>query len=119
MLWTSDLPTTGMGWKFVLGEVVELFIEIIHLNLHGIISEACDVYTCAMCALETTIGRPVPILWRRTYNEWLARVEVWKEIFADHGLEWHVRYISGGGNYRRPEKIRVALDMARTEQQVG
>lgn len=45
-----------------------------------------------------------------------ARILTWRQIFEEHGLEFHPRYLKGGGNYRKLEKVKAALALARAEQ---
>jgi len=112
----SELPTTGMNWKYVLGEVHELWEEILKRDIQGILSEACDVYSCATCAILTTTGVDLPILWTRSARGWLHREGVWKQILAKEGLAYKVEYLRYGSNYHKPEKVTKVLSLARKDQ---
>lgn len=115
MLWTNDVPSSGMPWDYVLGEVAELIVEIKNANIEGILNELCDVYTCASCAFHTSTGIPLPLLWRRSANEWLKRLPVWEDIFDAAGLKFHARYLVNGSNHEKPWKVALALDLARKD----
>ena len=116
MLRASHLPAQGMSWKYTLGEVQELWEEILTLNAEGILSEACDVYTCASCAILTTTGIDLPILWSRTARGWFHRVNVWKQILATEGLQFKTSYLRYGSNYNKPAKVAKVLELARADQ---
>lgn len=116
MIFTDELPTTKLDWKYVWGEVLELIEEIKRCNPHGIIDELCDVYTCSMCAIETSTGIAMPLLWKRTVYNWLERLEFWKKYFECVGLEFKVEYIRNGANYHRRHKRRMAINLAIQDQ---
>jgi hypothetical protein len=105
-----------MSWKYTWGEVLELFEEVHKANIQGIISEACDVYTCASCAFWVSTGIDLPLFWTKSAKSWFKRVEVWKQIFAREGLVFKVEYLRYGGNHEKPEKVARALSLAREEQ---
>jgi hypothetical protein len=52
---------------------------------------------------------------RYAANKFTARMAVWRDIFSREGLVFHPRYLVGGGNYAKPEKVRAALAAARSE----
>jgi len=119
MLFTNQLPATGMSWRYVWGEVLELIDEFKCFNIRGISDELCDVYTTAMCAIETSSGIPMPIFWERSGRSWLGRVEVWKQIFKAEGLVFKTKYIRFGGNYKKPWKVAKAFELARKDQSIN
>lgn len=116
MLWASDLPATGMTWKYVVGEMIELIQEIKDLNYRGIIAEACDVYTCVSCAVLTSTGIDLPILWNNSAKEWFHRVEALKLILADRGLVFKEEYLRYGANYNKPHKMAIIVGLASLDQ---
>jgi hypothetical protein len=116
MIFTSEIPSKHMTWKYVWGEVEELIREIDQLNWRGIRDEACDVYTCAMCAIARYTDIPMPIFWMRTTNTWTKRRAVWMEYFRQVGLDFHPRYVRYGSNYKKYEKRRRAIELAIKEQ---
>lgn len=116
MIFTNETPATKLTWTYVLGEVRELIDEIKNLNLIGIRNELCDVYTCAMCAIETSTGIPMPIFWMRSANGWYKRLEFFKLYFNKIGLEFKVEYVRYGSNYKNAEKRRKAIELAIEDQ---
>lgn len=116
MLKASDLPTTGMSFKYVIGEIQELWEEVLKANVGGVISETCDVYTCAMCAIHNNFGIDTPILWTKTAKEWFHRVEVFKQILSDRGLTFKVEYLRYGANYHKPHKVDKVIELAKLDQ---
>lgn len=116
MIFTNDTPATGLDWKYVLGEVSELIKEIKKLNLKGIRNELCDVYTCAMCAIETSTGIPMPIYWMRSANEWYKRLAFFTLYLNKIGLEFKVEYMRYGGNYKKVEKRMKVVELAIKDQ---
>ena len=113
MIWTHQVPTTNMTWDYVWGEVIELFEEVIHFNLTGIIEELCDVYTCGACAITRSTGIPVPIVWELTYIKYLERVEFFKWYLNELGLDYKLKYLVNGANYdkgwKRIRAVRLAI----------
>ena len=108
-----------MTWSYALGECRELGAEIRALNWGGIVDEASDSALCLQLALYHQLGGRVDwplLLGRRSARKFEARLQVWLEIFAREGLQFHKRYLIGGGNYARPEKVEAALRLARAEQ---
>ena len=113
IVWTNEFPTTDLTFKYTLGEVKELIEEIKKLDLHGIISELCDVYTCSMCAIETHFGIPI---WHKSADQWNERVEFFENYLGQVGLEFKIEYLKYGGNYKRKEKRRKVVDLAIEDQ---
>lgn len=116
MIFTNEVPSTNMDWKYVWGEVQELIIEVKALNLIGIRNEMCDVYTCLMCAIARYTNIPMPISWMRSANNWVERLTFWNQYFKELGLEFNVKYVKNGSNYKKPEKRRKAVELALKEQ---
>lgn len=116
ILFTNEFPTTNLTFKYTFGEVVELFEEIKALNIRGVISEACDVYTCLMCAIETHFGIPMPIFWKKSAIKWDERVDFFQNYFGQIGLEFKIEYLRFGGNYLNKNKRRKIVDLAIEDQ---
>ena len=116
MIFTKTLPVTNMSWAYVLGEVAELIESIINRDVTGIVNEACDVYTCACCAIYAQTGINLPIFWTRTSLVWFQRVEVWKRILSEVGLSYKVEYLRYGSNYNRPHKVAKVIELAIADQ---
>ena len=116
MMYAHELPATGLDWKYVFGEVLELLEEIIKLNVNGIINELSDVYTCSMIAFFTSTGISLPILWERTALDWKERVVFWKWYLGSLGLEYKLEYLRYGANYHRRHKRLRVLALAIIDQ---
>ncbi len=116
MIFTNQTPSTNLDWKYVLGEVQELIKEVIKINLPGIRNELCDVYTCIMCAIETSTGIPMPIFWMRSANEWNSRMEFFRRYLNEIGLEFKIEYLCYGANYNKAHKRRKVFELARDDQ---
>ena len=116
MIFTNQTPATNLDWLYVWGEVKELWQEICRFNLKGIRNELCDVYTCAMCAIETSTGIPMPIFWMRSANAWEERMSFFKWYLEEVGLEFKVEYLRFGANYNKAHKRRKVFDLAVEDQ---
>lgn len=99
--------------SFILGEIKEL-VEA--NSLAEFTDELCDVYTGLILVVYEVLGVDLTIHWMPTVNKWRVRNLVWKEIFRKEGLEFHPRYLSGGSNWEKPAKVRLALSKAREDQ---
>ena len=116
MLRTKDLHTTGMSFSYLLGEIEELIEEILSMNIKGIISESCDIWTCFLCWITEITGLNVPILWEKTGRSWLIRFEYWDIIFKLNNLKFDHKYLCKGGNWYKPHKQITALNLAKKDQ---
>ena len=116
MLFTKDIPSTELGIQYTIGEVREVIDEIKKLNFWGIYNELCDVYTCLMINVTTYTSLNIPILWSRSAHAWIDRIQVWERIFEEEGLVFNKKYLINGGNYKKIEKINMALDLAKQER---
>ena len=116
MIFTNEVPATGLDWRYVLGEIRELLVEVKKLNVRGILDELCDVYTCSMCAIETSTGIPMPIFWMKSANGWVDRMNFFREYLNRAGLEFKVEYLRYGANYKKAEKRRKVVELAIEDQ---
>jgi hypothetical protein len=116
MIFTNEVPSTKMTWKYVYGEFLELLNEIQKRNWIGILDEACDVYTCSMCAIARYTRIPMPIFWMRSANTWKRRTSWWKTYLGLMGLEFKVEYLQEGSNYNNPEKRKRVVELAIEDQ---
>jgi len=116
VVYTNEFPITKLTFKYTLGEVVELFDEVKKFNIKGIVSELCDVYTCLMCAIDTHFKIPMPIIWHKSADEWIKRIDFFKSYLNQIDLEFKVEYLRYGGNYLRKEKRMKVVDLAIEDQ---
>lgn len=57
-----------------------------------------------------------PVLCGQFVNELYIRLGVWINLFGELGLVFRPKYLRGGSNYKRPDKVELAVSMARLEQ---
>lgn len=107
-------PITFTYWR---GEVDELLVEVRAGNLAGMREEWSDVTCLAMLYLLAQ-GWPVgwlpvlPGLGLYAARKFERRLVTWERIFAHHDVRFENRYIIGGGNYRKGQKVINALALA-------
>jgi hypothetical protein len=113
---SSDIPTTDIDLNYILGEVKELIDEIRVLDINKIIDEACDVYICFMSWLYCYYGINFPIINNRTINKYNKRIDFFKYYFNEIGLEYKLKYLKNGGNYKKDWKRIRAVRLAIRDQ---
>ncbi len=116
----TEVMAGPMTWTYVLGEWRELWVEIAGHDWKAAREELSDVALCGQLALFHMLGGRVswPIVFgRMAANKFDKRLVVWRGIFSRNGLRFENKYLIGGGNYLRPEKVEAALAMARAEQE--
>jgi hypothetical protein len=108
-------PVSADYWR---GEVGELMDEVRKGDLKGMRDEWGDVSLLGQLHLH---GRGVPLVGRLPVTEltgansmrkFIARLDVWKSIFARHGVPFKNAYLIGGGNYAKLKKVKAALALA-------
>lgn len=119
MLFTDQVPTTGMTWGYVRGEIEELIDEIKILSFTGISDELCDVITCSICVFAEKSGIRLPIIWKKSALGWIQRA-IWIENWLNQqNLPYRVWMMKFGGNYHKPHKRQFMRWMARYEKRVS
>lgn len=101
-------------FSYLTGEAKELVDAIKNRDKENIKEEIGDVlYAMQMLAHQST-GLDAPFLppAQKTTRKFHKRRSVWKDILARKGLEFSNDYLEGGSNYRKPEKIRKAIQAA-------
>jgi len=116
MFYAKDLPASGMTFSYTYGEVLEFIEEVAKADIDGMLSELCDVYTCATCAIENYTGINLPIIWNRSANVWMERVHFYTDLLDKLGLEFKTEYLRFGSNPEKPEKIKKIIELAREDQ---
>jgi len=119
MLFAKDLPATGMTWAYVAGEIVEFVEEVTKANLAGMVSEACDVYTCTTCAILTSTGINLPVVWTPSAIGWIERTDYYKSLLSGMGMDFKVEYLRYGSNPTKPEKVIKVIQLAKEDQEVN
>ena len=116
MLFTNQVPTTGMKMNYVKGEVQELIDEIKILNFKGISDELCDVITCFLCVISEQTSIPLPILWTKSAKGWIHRADWIKDWLNSQNLPYAVWMMKFGGNYKKEHKREFMRWMAKFEK---
>lgn len=106
-----DILAAPMTLPYVLSEVKELLTAKTWSEAY---EEWNDVVLCTLlwlankdeCVYEV---RLLPGLGRSTALKYIARLDVWRSIFALHGAVFATRYLAEGSNYKKLEKVRKAL----------
>lgn len=126
ILWTGEVLAEVMASKlpfsYVWGEVLELKDELVKLDFTEARKEWDDVIGCFLVWLTGVSGMSFPLLpWlgKGAADRWVSRLEVWQTIFLLHGVEFHRRYLTGGGNYRKLSKVKKAFKEAGCENLVN
>lgn len=116
--WCCENINSGhFKFKSVLGEVVEL-IEA--RSLDEVKEEFGDVLYFIYCWLYSNYKINLPMIGAmNSVNKFEARLEVWEEIFTMNLLKFDPKYLVNGSNYNKVRKVRLALDMAREDQEVS
>lgn len=101
----------------LLSEVGELGEAVVKLDGSGIREEAGDVGYTGQVMLAQRLGLNTPLLpWsEESYQKYHNRLVVWDKLFQAHGGQFDRKYLSGGSNYKKPEKIYKALEAAGLE----
>lgn len=112
--------TSGGGYELshVIGEFTELLAELRKGDREAIVEKFDDTVMTAQLWWWCKTGWD----WRlrvskRCIRKYHLRTKVWERIFRAYGLEFHPRYLRGGGNYRRSQKRAAALCAAWKDQQ--
>lgn len=99
--------------SYLTSELKELGAELKKRDWPAVKDEVGDVmYSAQMIAHQKT-GLNFPMIGADgSIKKFQDRRAIWKQIFKDHGGEFHTDYLKGGSNYARPEKVQKALGMA-------
>lgn len=100
-------------WEQVLGEWEELKEA---RSWKDITEEVGDVLYFGYCYLQGTKGINLPMVGAGgSIKKFKKRIVMWEMIFAEHGLPFNLKYLKHGSNYKKQEKIELALNMARAD----
>lgn len=106
--------------KTLIGEIKEVGEELLQGNMREAVVEVQQCLFYVQLIAHQRLGwnlRPLGVA--AVIEDFYARLEFWKKIFEEAGLQFHVRYLAGGSNYTRPYKVQKALDWARADQAQG
>lgn len=113
--WCNEHLNGGsIGWKEVKGEIIEV---IESKSLAEVKEEVADVLYFVYSAIEGKFGINLPMIGvRPTIDKIINRLETWRGIFDEEGLDFHQKYLVNGSNHLKPVKVEKALQLARSEQ---
>jgi len=99
--------------SYLTSELGELAAEIKKRDWPAIKDEAGDVAFASQMIAHQKSGINFPMIGADgSIKKFQDRRKIWKQIFKDHGGEFHTDYLKGGSNYARPLKVQQALGMA-------
>ena len=99
--------------SYLTSELKELGAEIKKRDWPAIKDEVGDVAFSAQMIAHQKSGINFPMIGADgSIKKYMDRRAIWKQIFKDHGGEFHTDYLKGGSNYARPLKVQQALGMA-------
>jgi len=111
--------SSGTPYRFadVCDEATELCEAIRGFDCDGIVEEFGDT----IMTFQLWLAWVLPFDWEMcvptyVYRKYDARMAGWRDIFSNEGLTFHPRYLINGGNFKRPNKRKAALDLAREDQ---
>jgi hypothetical protein len=113
----SDVCCWKMSWSYVVGEMEEVWEEVIDFNLKGIWSELLDVYSCGMVWLSDVSGVDLYIVNNKSISGWSKRWGWWKRWLGACGLEFKAEYMRNGANFKRKSKRDWVLKEAIMDQE--
>ena len=109
-----ELLAAPMTLDFILGEVEEMVAAAREGSLPHVWEEWNDVMLCTMCWVSQFVPffqwMPIlPGLGLSSVKKFAARVSTWEQIFAHHGLVFHMEYVCEGSNFRKQHKVKRVL----------
>lgn len=112
----EELNSSPITASQVKGEIFELVEAVIKLDGVEFKEEVADVIYFSLCHIESRFGLNLPLVGAMpTINKIKERFEKWEKIFEHHGLAFDKKYLVGGSNYKKQEKVDAALFLARIE----
>jgi len=106
-----------MSFEYVVGEMGEVWEEVLKGDVEGVVSELLDVYSCGMVWLSDVSGIDMWVVENKSVVGWAARWTWWKEWLNGQGLEFKAEYMRFGANYERQEKRDKVLEMAMNDKE--
>jgi len=113
----SEICCYKMSLAYVVGEMKEVWEEILKGDVKGVASELLDVYSCGMVWLSDVSGLDLYVIENKSVVGWAARWTWWKEWLNGQGLEFKAEYMRQGANYLREEKRAWVLAEAKKDKE--
>lgn len=98
---------------YPVGELAELAEALWQCDSSAIAEESQDAaYACQMYVWQR-LGVNAPVVCSGfAIRKFRKRNAVWKALFAEKEIEFHLDYLSGGSNFAKPAKIVAAFAAA-------
>jgi hypothetical protein len=115
----SEICCYKMSFGYVVGEMKEVWEEVVKFDVGGVCSEMLDVYSCGMVWLSDVLGMDLYVVDNKNVRGWKERWDWWKVWLGDKGYEFKAEYMRYGANYNRKEKRDRVLKMAEADRYDG
>lgn len=120
--WTAHQCNVALnGSRITSDHVLQEVLEYLEADsINELRDELSDVIYFGLCWLEGKTGINLPMFGaKRTIAKIEARLTVWEAIFEEQHLVFSPKYLVGGSNFRKQQKIEQAVTLARHEQRGG
>jgi hypothetical protein len=98
---------------YVKGELDEFEEEWNNKNKAGIEEELEDTMYGLQMMAGSRLKKNIPIVGAdNKIQVFINRIKAFNEMFREHGVKFHVDYLAGGSNFKKPEKIVQAFKLA-------
>lgn len=99
--------------SYLVGELKELVVEILHCRWAGIREEFQDCAYAAQMLVSQGTGLDFRLVCcREVIAKFLKRIEEWQTAFSKRGVRFSVDYLAGGSNHAKPAKVVAAFAKA-------
>jgi hypothetical protein len=99
--------------SYLIGELHELAVELVHWRKAGIREEFQDcAYAAQMLVSQATGWDFELICCREVVEKFIARVVRWQVAFEKRGVPFSTDYLKGGSNHAKPAKVVAAFALA-------
>jgi NTP pyrophosphatase (non-canonical NTP hydrolase) len=118
--WANDLTRDILNNRHyplsaLTGELGELADSVKNLDYENFKEELGDSAFLAQVIASQRSGINLPVIGvDSTINKFFDRLNTWKKIFNDRGVEFKQDYLKGGSNYSKLSKIQKAFAAANT-----
>lgn len=116
--WVDDIRKEIVGdrhynFNYLTDESKELLEALWNRDLPNIREEIGDVAYAAQMLTNKYTGLNFPMVGgREATDKFLKRIDVLKPLVESYGVEFSPDFLSGGSNYKKPEKVKAILGKA-------
>lgn len=111
----ADNTVGPLDFRALYSEILELCVALFQLDLKNIKAETFDVLAVISIALRRK-KLPIPILGIPSRNKYADRAKRITLILDGLGLKFSPRFLVGGSNIDKPEKLKRIILMAELDQ---